>query len=146
MARNTRKSEAEVALRQTDIRDMLLKGKATSHILAYIGNQYGVARSTIERDITIVYRQLRVYLEKNKDDIISEHIARYDKIYEECMEIMNHKDAMKAMRQKEELLKYHRNEPLIAIQNNTMNLENVSDDKLLKAIEELKNINNGKTS
>jgi Lhr-like helicase len=120
-----RKNEAEIAVRQTDVRDMLLKGKSTSHIIAYVTNTYSIGKSTVERDITIVYRELRRYLEKAKDDIISEHIAKYDKIFEDCMDVGNVRDALKAMRQKEELLKYHRNEPLIAIQNNTMNFDNV---------------------
>ena len=137
-----RKSEAEVAIRQTDVRDMMLQGKSTSHIIAYIGNTYGIARSTIERDITIVYRHLRTYLEKNKDDIIAEHIGKYDKIFEDCFELANYRDALKALRQKEELLKYHRNEPLIAVQNNTFNMENVSDDVILKSIENLKKLKN----
>lgn len=135
-----RKNEASVVLRQNDVRDMLLKGKSTSHIIAYINNQYGVARSTIERDITIIYRQLRVYVEKAKEDIIAEHIAKYDKVFEDCYEVCNYRDALRALKQKEELLKYHRNEPLIAVQNNTFNLENVTDAALMKALEELKQI------
>jgi len=140
-----RKNEASVTLRQNDVRDMLLKGKSTSYIIAYVNNQYGVARSTIERDITIIYRQLRVYVEKAKEDIIAEHIAKYDKIFEDCFELCNYKDSLKALKQKEELLKYHRNEPLIAVQNNTFNLENVSDATLLKSIEEIKKMKNEST-
>ena len=136
-----RKNEAEVALRQHDVEEMLLKGKSTSYIVAYVCNQYGVARSTVERDLTIVYRSLRKYFEKAKDDIVSEHLARYDYLYEQCMDLANYRDALKAMRQKEELLKFHRNEPLISVQNNTLNLENVSDEALLKAIENLNKLN-----
>lgn len=138
-----RKGEAEVALRQQDVEEMLLKGKSTAYIIAYVGNHYGVARSTIERDLTTVYRSLRKYFEKAKDDIVSEHLARYDYLYEQCMELANYRDALKAMRQKEELLKFHRNEPLISVQNNTLNLENVSDDTLMKAIENLTKKLNG---
>ena len=141
-----RKNQSEVLLRQQDVEEMLLKGKSTAYIIAYIGNQYGVARSTIERDLTMVYRTLRKYFEKAKEDIISEHIAKYDKIFEQCCEMADYRDALKAMRQKEELLKYNRNEPLIAIQNNNLNLENVSDEQLQKAIEELKKIDNGNRS
>jgi hypothetical protein len=132
-----RKSEPEVALRQNDVRDMMLKGKATSYIIAYCTNTYNVGRSTIERDITVVYAHLRQYMSKAKDDIIAEHLGKYDKIFDECMELSNHRDALKAMRQKEELLKYHKAEPLIAIQNNSMNFENVSDESLMAAIKDL---------
>jgi len=135
-----RKGEAEVAIRQTDVRNMMLQGKSTSHIIAYMGETYKIARSTTERDITIVYRHLRTYLEKAKDDIIAEHIGKYDKIFEDCCELANYRDALKALRQKEELLKYHRNEPLISFQNNTINMDNVTDDVLIKSIENIKRL------
>ena len=141
-----RKNDAAVALRQQDIESMLLQGRSTAYIVAYCLNQYGIARSTVEKDLTLIYRHLRQYFERAKDDIIAEHIARYDSIFEQCCELANYRDALKAMRQKEELLKYHRNEPLIAIQNNNLNLENVSDEQLQKAIEELKKIDNGNRS
>ena len=136
-------SENKIAIRQSDVREMMLKGNSTSFIAAFIMNEYGVSKGTVERDITIIYRELRVYMEKAKEDIISEHIAKYDKIFADCMELSNFKDALKALKQKEELLKYHRNEPLIAIQNNTMNLEAIGSDELLKAIQELKKLQNG---
>lgn len=138
------KSSNQVMLRQNDVREMMLKGNSTTFIAAFIMNEYQVSKGTVERDITIIYRELRVYMEKAKEDIISEHIAKYDKIYEDCMTMYNFKDALKALKQKEELLKYHRNEPLIAIQNNTMNLEAIGSNDLLKAIEDLKNLQNGK--
>ena len=106
-------------------------------------NEYQVSKSTVERDITIIYRELRVYVEKAKEDIIAEHIGKYDKIFEDCMSIGNTRDALKALKQKEELLKYHRNEPLIAIQNNTMNLDAIGTQDLLTAIEDLKKLQNG---
>lgn len=137
-----RKNESEVKLRQQDVEEMLLKGKSTAYIIAYCQNQYGIARSTIERDLTVVYGYLRKYFEKAKDDIIAEHLAKYDLVYEQCMELANFRDALKAMRQKEELLKYHRNEPLIAVQNNTFNLENLTDEALFKGIEEIKKMKN----
>jgi hypothetical protein len=132
-----KKNASSVALRQQDIEEMLLRGKSTSFIVAFCLNEYGIARSTVEKDLTIIYGYLRKYFEKAKDDIIAEHIAKYDRIFEQCSESYNYRDALKAMRQKEELLKFHRNEPLIAVQNNTLNLENVTDQQLLKAIEEL---------
>lgn len=138
-----RKSENEMMVRQNDVREMMMKGNSTSFIAAYIMNEYHVSKPTVERDITIIYRELRVYMEKAKEDIISEHIGKYDKIFADCMELLNFKDALKALKQKEELLKYHRNEPLIAIQNNTMNLENIGTQELLTAIEELKKLSNG---
>lgn len=133
-------NKIELDQRQSEVREMLLSGKASTHICNVISKQYGVSKKSIERDITICYRELRRYIEKAKEDIISEHIGKYDKIFNDCMDVMNHRDALRALKQKEELLKYHRNEPLIAVQNNTFNMENISTDDLLKAVEELKTI------
>lgn len=138
-----RTSDSIMTVRQDEVRDMLLQGKSTASIIKDIGSKYRIARSTIERDITIVYKQLRIYIEKSREDIIAEHIAKYDRIFEQCMDIYDYRDAMKALRQKEELLKYHRNEPIIAIQNNTMNMENVSDSAIIDAIEKLRNLKYG---
>lgn len=133
-----RKSIAEVETRRVDVRDMLLRGKSTSHIMAYITTNYGIARSTIEHDITAVYGELRKYFERETLDIISEHVSRYEKIYEDCMDIGNVRDAMKALEQKEKLLALHRQEPFINISNNTntINFNHLSVEK----IQELLNV------
>ena len=129
-----RKSTAEVAARQKDCRDMLLEGKSTSHILSWMNTNYGVARSTVERDITTIYGQLRKYMEKNVEDIIGEHVAKYDHIYEICMEVPDIKNAMQALKQKESLLQMHTQQPLINVTQQTLNLNHVGSVEELKQL------------
>ena len=138
-----RKPSAQVKVRQSDVRQMLVQGKDTQFIKAFIMNEYGISESTIENDLLVVGRSIRLYFEKNKDEIICEHLAKYDSVYEKAYEMMNYRDALRALRQKEEILRMHRAEPIIAIQNNTMSFDNVDDDQLKKAIEDLKKLNNG---
>lgn len=132
----------EVAMRREVVKELILQGKPTFQIIQTITKDYGIGLKSVEKDITLAYRELKKYAEKHKEDIVSEHIGKYDKIYEQCMKLGDFRDALKAIRQKEELLKYHRADPLIAIQNNTMNLENVTNDMLIKSIEELKSLTN----
>jgi hypothetical protein len=127
-----RTSIAEIATRRKDVKDMIMQGKGKQHIVAYITGNYGIRLSTIENDITIVYKDLKEYIIKHKDDVISEHIGRYDHIYEICLEVGNTDGAMKAMLQKEKLMKLH-DTPTVVINNNTLNMfEDLSLDKLLE--------------
>ena len=132
-----RKSTAEVAARQKDVREMLLQGKGTSHIISYMNGNYGVSRSTVENDITKVYGDLRKYIERNIDDVISEHIGKYDLIFEQCMDVMDVKNAMVALKQKETLLRMHIQQPLVHVTQQSLNLNGVG------SINELKELLNG---
>ena len=129
-----RKSTAEVAVRQKDVRDMLLGGKSTSHIIAFLNSNYGVARSTVERDITQIYGELREYMERGIEDIIHEHVAKYDHIYELCMDTGDAKHAMLALKQKETLLRMHVQQPLINVTQQTLNLNQVGTLEELKQL------------
>ena len=132
-----RKSTAEVAIRRSDVYDMMMQGKSTLHIIAFINQHYGTARSTTERDITEVLKGIREYFAKDKDTIISEHVARYEHIYEQCLSVGDTKGAMQAMKQKEQLMRLLEDTPVVAIQNNTLNI-----DWSGKTLEELKQLLN----
>lgn len=134
-----RGTKSELIERRNKIQKLVLKGKSTPTIVSEITTEYGISKIQVVKDLTAIYKDMRTYLEKHKDNIIAEHTAKYDTIFEDAMELLNYRDALKALRQKEELLRYHRGEPLIAVQNNNFTLENVSDAELLKAITELKN-------
>lgn len=118
-----RKTSAEVAIRRQDVRDMLMQGKGHQHIVAYVRQEYGVQHKAVEADITHVYKELREYWAKERDDIIAEHVARYEHLYEQCLSIADTKGAMQALKQKEQLMKLLEPTPLVAIQQNNLNLD-----------------------
>ena len=73
-------------------------------------------------------------MEKNIEDIISEHVAKYDHIFEMCMDSGNTRDAMVALKQKETLLKMHTQQPLINVTEQTLNLNHVGTLEELKQL------------
>jgi hypothetical protein len=131
-----RKTTAEVAIRRSDVRDMLMQGKGHQQIVATINTMYGVGRKAVEKDITSVYIELREYWARERDDVIAEHVARYEHIYRECLSIGDTKGAMQAMKQKEQLTKLLDDKPLVAVNNNTLNIDlsGMSLDDLKDAI------------
>lgn len=118
-----RKTTAEVAIRRSDVRDMLLQGKGHQNIIATINRMHGVGRKAIEADITVVYKELREYFAQDRDNIIAEHVSRYEHIYAECLSIGDTKGAMQAMKQKEQLMKLLEDKPLVAVQQNNVNMD-----------------------
>lgn len=117
----------------------LLKGHTTSEISLMIREQYGVSRATAERDISYCYDQIRKKYERSQNipQLVAEHIAKYEQIRVLALEAYDFKAAISALQSIEKLLKLHKDEPLIALQqNNTnINLENLSMEELLKLME-----------
>ena len=140
----------EVMARTTDIviserRDLVMKrlvsGKHTRDIIAEIRDRYGVSRQTVEKDITIIYKEIREYTNRNIDDVLTIHIQRYEHVYERCLEMYNYSDALKALAAIEKLLRMHQDTPLIAVQQNTLALDGMTTPQIIEAIKALKNEN-----
>ena len=127
-----RRSSQEVATRRSDVMDMLMQGHSTMHIIAWVQNNYGTARSTTERDITECRDSIKAYFNQDRDNIIAEHTARYEHIYQQAISSGFHKEAMQALKQKEQLLKLLDDKPTVSIQQNTLSLDfsNLSVDDL----------------
>lgn len=132
---------ANVAHRRNDVKEMLLGGKSSQHIYDVIMHRHGVTKSVVMKDITVVYGEVREYVNRQVEEVMATHIGRYERIYEMCMDVGNAKDAMKALESIEKLLRMHVNTPLV--QFNQLNLEGVTDDTLRELVNNLKNDNQG---
>ena len=128
--------QGDVAYRRNQVREMLLSGKSSQHIYDVIMQVHGVSKSVVMKDITIVYAEVKDYLNRNVEDVLATHIGRYERIYEMSMDLMDVKNAMKALESIEKLLKMHTTQPLI--QYNQLNLNNVDDKTLLDIVKQLK--------
>ena len=126
------KTSAHTEIRRSDIRDMIMQGKSTKHISAYMLNAYSVGRRTVERDITAIYKSLREDFEQEKVEIINKHIMRYEYIYEKCVEIGDMKGARESLQAKEKLLQLYSPDNVINVQvnNNTLNLNTYTLEQL----------------
>lgn len=125
-----RKSLAEVEVRRNDVFEMLLEGKSSRHIIAYINVHYGVGRSTVEADMTAVRKELVQQFHMEKQDVIALHVKRYEHMYQLYMDRgseaegwnpnYNPEIASKMLEKKEKLLQLHN--PDVLVQNNTLNI------------------------
>lgn len=117
---------------------MLLNLKSRRSIEDELTSKYHIQRRSCDKIITQAYAYIKENYKTDRESIVIKHIDFY---YELAMQ---HKDtdpkaALKALEQVEKLLKMHQETPLVAIQNN-FNMENVTNDVLIKKIEELKAI------
>jgi hypothetical protein len=125
---------------------LLVSGKPTRMIATTISNKWGCSAKTVERDITITYKEIKAYTQRKFDDVLGTHIARYERVYEQAMEMMDYANAIKALQATEKLLKMHEDTPLVAIQQNSLNLDGMSTTQIIEAIKVLKHGNQNQTN
>lgn len=135
-----RKSIGEIEARRNEVCEMLLEGKNKSFIVSYCATNWGVRLSAVEKDITAVRKELNKEFHREKQEIIAEHLARYENLYRFYMDAgteeepniyYNPETAAKMLERKEKLLHLHN--PNVVIQNNTqnnLNLNNLSLEEL----------------
>lgn len=136
-----RKSTAEVEARRSDVYEMLMQGKSKSFIVSYCATNWGVRLSAVEHDIAAVREELNKQFHREKQEIIAEHLARYENLYRFYMDRGTEEDpnihynpetAAKMLEKKERLLHLHN--PDVVVQNNyqqnNLNLENLSLNEL----------------
>lgn len=121
----------EVMQRREDVMTSLLRGRSTREIVQVVGSSYGVSKATIERDITYCYTDIRAKYERDIPTLISTHIGKYEEIHKAAMEMGDFRNAIAALQSIEKLLKLHTEQPLVAIQQNNLNLEGLSLQELL---------------
>ena len=143
-----RKSLAEVEARRADVYQMLMQGKPKHHILSYCLSNWGVRLSAVEHDIAAVRKELKEEFQKQKEEIVASHVARYENLYRFYMDEgseeepnihFNPETASKMLEKKERLLNLHtpnvhvENQQIIANQNN-LNLEHISLEDLQRLL------------
>jgi len=129
-------NQSEIVERREDVMTSLLRGWRTADIIKATTTNYNVSKVTIERDITHCYAEIRKKYEREIPDIISNHIAKYEEIHRAAMELGDFRSCIAALQAIEKLLKLHVEQPLIAIQNNTVNLDNLSLHELQELLSE----------
>lgn len=89
--------------RRAEVKEYFLMGWDLIKIKKDISAKYGVKLITVNHDLIEVKKDLRKYA---KDiQLIEEHVGKYDLIYNKAMQKGDRKNALQALRQKEELLR-----------------------------------------
>jgi hypothetical protein len=135
MARTT---NLDIDKRRDEITAMMVEGRPTRTIVATIQHSYGVSRSTVEKDITMAYDALKQYTKRNIEDIVAVHVNRYESVYQRACEAYDFRSAIAALQAIEKLLRMHVDQPLVAIQNNTMSFDGMSTQEIIENIKILK--------
>ena len=120
----------EVATRRDDVMTHLLKGHKTRDIIEEITTKYEVSRSTVELDLTYSYAMVNESYDPDLPDRINKHVLKYNQVFYSALAKKDHKSCIMALNSIERLLHLTADVPLVAIQNNSLNLENMSLDEL----------------
>lgn len=121
---------------------MMLEGKSSTQIKKWFKENYpDMTEHTMEKDITLCYRELDKYVEKDINRIIEQHLLLYDDIISKNSEYGITDYVLKAMSQKEKLFGILKPETQVNVQvnnnSNTFNLDHISEEKLAETIKKL---------
>ena len=122
--------------RTAEVAAMLLNLRSRRDIHDFLIQKYNLKPRSCDNIIAAGYAYIRENYKTDRESVIVKHLEFYYDIARNWKDI-DPKASLKAMEQIERLLKLHQEAPLI--QNNTLslNLENVTDEQLMKAIEEI---------
>ena len=89
-----------------------------------------------DKDLTYCKKQLNRLVHDEKENIINDHIMKYDKNYKEALLLGNIQGANQALSFKEKVLGLHRPENQTFIQHNSFNLETLSEEQIDRILEQ----------
>ena len=131
-------SKALAQQRVVEVAALLLTLKSRRFIEDELTTKYHIQRRSCDKIITQAYAYIQDNYKTDRESVVTKHIEFYYDLAMQWKDI-DPRTALKALEQVEKLLKMHQDQPLVAIQNN-FNMENVTNDVLIKKIEELKAI------
>ncbi len=94
--------------RQNDIIALLIEGKEDKEIALYIANKYRILFLTAKQYISGARAEIRSRTALELNTLLALHIQRYENIYERLYTIGAYAVAMMAMRAKEKLMQFHK--------------------------------------
>lgn len=130
--------QSSSADRRTELLQKKLEGWTKAQIWEWYGMKYQKSLHSLEKDITAVNRKLSLFVQKKPDEIIEDHLAKYDVIYKTSLEYGQLSAANQALANKEKLLGLHKPENQTFVQNNNFNLEHLTDEQIEKILLENK--------
>ena len=139
LARKPTATLVEIQERTVETAAMLLDFKSRRYIIDFLVDKYGLHPRSVDAIITKGYAYIKDNYKHDRDSIVVKHLEFYYDL------AMQHKDvdpraSLNPLEQIEKLLRLHQEQPLISHQTLNLNMENVSDEQLRKAIESIKTI------
>lgn len=113
---------------------LLLNLQSKRYITDFLTKKYGIKERSCDYIVTKAYEYIRENYRTDRESIVIKHLEFYYDVAREWKDSNPHV-ALKAMEQIEKLLKLHQDVPLIQQNTMNLNLDNVTDEQLMKAIE-----------
>lgn len=135
--RGTQITKVESQERIAETAAMLLNLESRRFIVDELSAKYNITPKSCDRIISAAYAYIRENYRTDRESIVIKHLEFYYDLAKKYKDV-DPKAALKAMEQIEKLLKLHQDQPLIQQNTLNLNLENVTDEQLMKAIEGIK--------
>ena len=139
IAKSRKPVDGVTTMRIVETSEMILNLKSRRYIIDFLVTKYGIQPRSCDKIISQANQHISDNFRTDRNSIIAKHLQVYYDIAADC-KLVDPKSSLKALEQIEKLLKLHQDVPLI--QHNTMqlSLDNVTDEQLIKAIENIKTI------
>lgn len=125
----------KVEIRRNEVADMISDGKTYNFIKNELSKKYDVSTHSIQNDINLMMNDMKEYVAKNRNLIIGNHLLKYDRLYERCMEAKDYDTAIKVLNSKEKLLNLYKEVSPVTI--NQLSVNGYTTEQLLKIQETL---------
>lgn len=116
---------------------LLLNLKSRRYIIDHLVATYRIQPRSCDLIITKAYEYIRENYKTDRESIVIKHLEFYYDMAAQWKDT-DPRASLKAMEQIERLLKLHQDMPLIQSNTLNLNMESVTDDQLMKAIESIK--------
>ncbi len=97
-----------VAQRLTDVISMILDGKTLNEIVELIVSKYGIKPYHVKSIVVEANKEIAGRKQYELDDLLNEHVERYEFIYAELTKLKASTHAMNALQAKEKLIQLHK--------------------------------------
>ena len=115
---------------------MLLNLKSRRYIIDELVKKYHIQPRSCDAIIHNAYSYIKDNYKTDRESIVIKHLEFYYDLAVQYKDI-DPRASLKALEQIEKLLKLHQDVPLIQSNTLNLNMENVTDDQLMKAIENI---------
>jgi hypothetical protein len=116
---------------------MLLTLKSRRTIIDELVKTYGISPKSCDAIISNAYAYIKDNYKTDRESIVVKHLEFYYDLAAQWKDI-DPRASLKALEQIEKLLKLHQDMPLIQSNTLNLNMDNVTDEQLMKAIEAIK--------
>lgn len=131
--------QISVKQRRQQLLAKMMEGNSTANLRDWWMEEFNRTDHTYQKDITWCNNKMKLFLKDEHEDIIANHLSRYDRNAEAAFDALQFGASNQALQFKEKLLGMHRPETVAFIQNNNFNLEQLTNDEIIELLDKYDN-------